>query len=100
MSETVAKPGVTTITSTPDTAETPTSIEVVLSFRVDLRLLRRQKRALIAFPTNFQLSHNQEEAVDGLLNMIDYIQDSIVDQGLASEEEVFPQMPLLFETAT
>jgi len=31
--------------------------------------------------------------------MIDFIQDSIVDQGLASEEEVFPQMPLLFETA-
>lgn len=99
MSGTAAKPGVTTITSTPDTAETPTSIEVVLSFRVDLRLLRRQKRALIAMPGNFQLSPDQEEAVEGMLNMIDYIQDSIVDQGLASEEEVFPQMPLLFESA-
>jgi hypothetical protein len=34
-----------------------------------------------------------------MLNMIDVIQDSIVDRGLASEEEVFPQMPLLFEIA-
>jgi hypothetical protein len=99
MSETVAKPGVTTITSTADTAETPTSIEVVLSFNIDLQLLRRQKRALIAIPRNFQLSRDQEEAVDGILNMIDFVQDSIVEKGLASEEEVFPQMPLLFETA-
>ena len=99
MSETVAKPGVTTITSTADTAETPTSIEVVLSFRVELRLLRRQKRALIDIRHNSKVSADQEDAIEGILNMIDFIQDSIVDQGLASEEEVFPQMPLLFETA-
>ena len=99
MSETVAKPSGTTVASTPDTAGAPTSIEVVLSFKIDLRLLRQQKRALIAMPGNFQLSPDQEEAVEGILNMIDFIQDSIVDQGLASEEEVFPQMPLLFETA-
>jgi hypothetical protein len=99
MSETVAKPSETTVASNPDTAGAPTSIEVVLSFKVNLWLLRRQKRALIAIPRNFQVSPDQEEAVDGMLNMIDFIQDSIVDQGLAGEEDVFPQMPLLFETA-
>jgi hypothetical protein len=99
MSETVAKPAVTTVTSSRDTAETPTSIEVVLSFRVDLRLLRRQKRALIDIRHNSKVSAGQEDAIEGILNMIDFIQDSIVDQGLAREEEVFPQMPLLFETA-
>lgn len=99
MSATVARPAVTTITSTLDTTETPTSVEIVLSFKIDLRLLRRQKRALISLPRNFQLSSDQEQAVEGILNMIDFVQDSIIYQGLASEEEVFPQMPLLFETA-
>ena len=99
MSELVAKPSGTPIASTPDTAEETTSITVVLSFDIDLQLLRRQKRALIAMPRNFQLSLDQEEAVDGMLNMIDSVQDSILEQGLASEEEVFPQMPLLFEVA-
>jgi hypothetical protein len=99
MSEPIAKPSGTPVASTPDTAEETTSIQVVLSFSIDLRLLRRQKRALIAIPRNFQISHDQEEAVEGMLNMIDFVQDSIVEQGLASEEEVFPQMPLLFEIA-
>ncbi len=99
MSETLAKPSVTTITSTLDTADPSTSIEVTLSFKVDLWLIRRQKRALISLPRNFQLSPDQEEAVEGILNMIDFIQDSIVDQGLADEKDVFPQMPLPFETA-
>jgi hypothetical protein len=56
MLETVAKPAGTTITPTRDTAETPTSIEVVLSFRVDLRLLRRQKRVLIDIRHNPKVS--------------------------------------------
>jgi hypothetical protein len=99
MSEAVAAPTQTVVASTRDTAETPASIEVVLTFKVDLELLRRQKRTLMALPRHFQLSPCQEEAVDGLLNMIDLIQDSVVDQGLASEEEVFPQIPLLFEAA-
>jgi hypothetical protein len=99
MSAPIAKPSGTPVASTPDTAEAITSINVVLSFNIDLRLLRRQKRALIAMPRNVQLSPDQEEAVEGMLNMIDFVQDSIVEQGLASEEEVFPQMPLLFEIA-
>jgi hypothetical protein len=99
VSEAVAKSVITTVTSTADTAESPTSIEVVLSLRVDLRLLRRQKRALIDIRHNSSVSADQEDAVEGILSMIDFIQDSIVDQGLAGEKDVFPQMPLLFETA-
>jgi hypothetical protein len=99
MSEPFAKPSGTLVASPPDTAEETTSIKVVLSFNIDLRLLRRQKRALIAIPRNFQISPDQEEAIEGMLNMIDFVQDSIVEQGPASEEEVFPQMPLLFEIA-
>jgi hypothetical protein len=56
MSELVAKPSGTPVASPPGTAEETTSIKVVLSFKIDLRLLRRQKRALIAMPGNFQLS--------------------------------------------
>jgi hypothetical protein len=99
MSEIVSKPAVTTIPLTHDMAETSSSIEVVLSFRVDLRLLRRQKRALIDIRRNSKVSADQEDAVEGILSMIDFIQDSIVDQGLADEKDVFPQMPLPFETA-
>ena len=57
--------------------------------KIDWSLLRSQKLWLIS-------NHAQEtgdeaafEAVEGLLNFIDYIQDSAVDQGLANEEEVF-----------
>lgn len=91
MSEAIAKATPTIAASSPDTAETAASIEVVLPLKVDLRLLRKQKRALMAIPRHFQVSAVQEEAIDGILNMIDFIQDSIVDQGLASEEEVFPR---------
>jgi hypothetical protein len=53
----------------------------------------------MALPRHFQISASQQEALDGILNMIDFIQDSIVDQGIATEEEAFPQMPLLFDAA-
>jgi hypothetical protein len=99
MLEAITKPAEATITSSAATVDTSGSTEVVLTFTVDLRLLRLQKRALTSIPTNFQLSGDEVEAIEGMLNMIDVIQDSIVDRGLASEEEVFPQMPLLFEIA-
>jgi hypothetical protein len=99
MLEAITKPAEAPITSSAATVDTSGSTEVVLTFTVDLRLLRLQKRALTSIPTNFQLSGDEVEAIEGMLNMIDVIQDSIVDRGLASEEEVFPQMPLLFEIA-
>lgn len=49
-------------------------------------LLREQKEILVNSP--FQ-SKDLEYAVQGLLNWIDAIQDAVVDQGIATEEEVF-----------
>jgi hypothetical protein len=81
----------------PETAETDAkNIRLVLGFDVDLPLLRRQKRALIGVYEGATVSYEQEEAAEGLLNLIDFIQDSVLEQGLASEEEIFPQPPQLF----
>lgn len=99
MPEPIAKPSATNTTPYSDSTEASTSIDLVLSLKVNHRLLRRQKRVLFAMGKSLQLAPAQEEAVDGLLNLIDFIQDSIVDQGLASEQEVFPQMHLPFEIA-
>lgn len=75
------------------------SIQVTLGLKIDLSLLRRQKRALIDIREGAHVSSEQEDAAEGLLNMIDFIQDSILDQGLATEQEIFPRLPSLFEAA-
>lgn len=75
----------------------PEDVHVVLAFNIDLSLLRTQKRALIGVYEGGTVTYEQEEAAEGLLNLIDFIQDSIVEQGLATEEEVFPRLPQLFE---
>lgn len=82
---------------TPETGAKP--IRVVLEFDLDLILLRKQKRALIGVSEGTTVNFEQEEAAEGLLNFIDFIQDSILEQGLATEEEVFPRLPQLFEEA-
>lgn len=80
-----------------ETAETDAkSIRLVLGFDVDLALLRKQKRALIGVHEGATVSYEQEEAAEGLLNLIDFIQDSVLEQGLAREEEIFPRPPQLF----
>jgi hypothetical protein len=63
-------------------------IHVVLGFNVDLTLLRKQKRALIETYEGTAVNYEQEDAAEGLLNLIDFIQDSVLEQGLATEEEV------------
>jgi len=73
------------------------SIHVLLDFNIDLTLLRKQKRALIGVYEGTTVTYEQEETAEGILNLIDFIQDSIVKQGLATEEKVFPQLPQLFE---
>lgn len=87
--------------STPDTQRTrrqkPEGIHVTLEFDIDLTLLRNQKRALIGVYEGATINYEQEEAAEGLLNLIDFIQDSVLEQGLAMEEEVFPKLPQLFE---
>jgi hypothetical protein len=75
------------------------SIEVRLTLKIDLLRLRRQKRAMIGVHQDAQISADQEDAAEGMLNLIDHIQDSILEQGLASEEDIFPQMCFPFASA-
>lgn len=75
------------------------SVHVTLEFNIDLLLLRRQKRALISLYEGAQVSPEQEDAAEGMLNLIDFIQDSILDQGLATEQEISARLPNLFEAA-
>ncbi len=97
---TASKPSVDTPASTPEATNTSSaSIEVDLTFKVNLRDLRAQKRALIGICEGSVVTADQEEAAEGILNMIDFIQDSIVEQGLVSEDEMFPRLPSLFKAA-
>jgi hypothetical protein len=73
------------------------SIHLTLALKIDLALLRRQKRALIGLHEGSPVSSEQEEAAEGMLNMIDFIQDSILDQQLATEQDIFPSLPSLFD---
>lgn len=62
---------------------------------VDLDLLREQKRQLLLLQGRTELTNspvlnsNEFEAVDGIINLIDHIQDSAVQQHGLDEEEVF-----------
>ena len=73
-----------------------TTVKVALEWAIDLRLLRKQKRALVSITEGTTVTHEQEDATEGMLNMLDFIQDSILEQGLATEEEIFPRLPQLF----
>lgn len=54
--------------------------------RVDWPLLRKQKLALMN--AYGKLTHDQQEALDGIVNLIDSLQDSAVECGVP-ENEVF-----------
>lgn len=57
--------------------------------RIDWTVLRSQKLWLLDQNTSESTDEIAFEATEGLLSFLDYVQDSAVDQGLASEEEVF-----------
>jgi hypothetical protein len=65
------------------------SIEVSLTLSINLKLLRRQKSTLFQLVPGSLVTPKQDEVIEGILNLIDFIQDAIFDQGLASEEEIF-----------
>jgi hypothetical protein len=79
-------------------ASSPKAINVTVELTIDVALLRRQRRALIGIREGSTVSYEQEDAVEGILNVLDFIQDSILDQGLATEEDIFPQLPQLFDS--
>lgn len=74
----------------------PASLTINLELKVDLALLRKQKRALAGIIEGASVSYEQEEAADGMLHLLSLIQSSILAQGLATEEDIFPPLPQLF----
>lgn len=76
----------------------PSCVKITLECDIDLLLLRKQKRALIGIREGGTITYEQETAADGILNLLDFIQDSILEQGLATEEETFPRLPQLFDS--
>jgi hypothetical protein len=62
---------------------------VPVTLSINLALLRRQKRSLFQLVPGSLVTPQQDEAIEGFLNLIDFIQDAILDQGLASQEEIF-----------
>ena len=63
----------------------------LLSFAtsVDYNLLVQQKLTLLNLVENKNLSNQQREDIDGLINFIDAFQDAIVESHIKNEDEVF-----------
>lgn len=72
----------------PEDGDKDTLTEVSLILKLDLALLRWQKSVLVEMGAGSLVSSEQEEAVEGILNPLDFIQDTLSDQGLASEWEI------------
>jgi hypothetical protein len=75
----------------------PSSIKVAIECVIDLALLRKQKRAVVELREGTTVTYEQETVAEGLLNLLDLIQDSILEQGLATEEDIFLRLPQLFD---
>jgi len=57
----------------------------------------KQKHALVGIYEGTTMTFEQEGAAEGMLNLLDFLQDSIVELGLATEDEIFPKLPQLFD---
>ena len=55
---------------------------------LDITLLRQQKLELLTIYSE-RITHEQNEAIQGILGLLDVIQEQIVEDGTATEEEVF-----------
>ena len=56
---------------------------------INWALLRQQKAALVEVALSGRTSEYESEAFDGIINLLDTIQDETVSSGLADEETVF-----------
>lgn len=72
-----------------ESENTEVTIDVPLVLKIDVTLLRRQKRYLVEVQQDPEAAAEAKTAIEGILNLLDFVQDQIVDQGLASEPEVF-----------
>lgn len=61
------------------------SVKDVLA-QTDWELFRKQKAALRNLPTMYE---DEQNAVSGILNFIDALQDAVVEDGIATEQQVF-----------
>lgn len=89
--------------TTTDASITPSSaqghskkIRVRLECDIDLGLLRKQKQALFGISEGAATTYEQVEVAEDMLDMLDFILDSILEQGLATEDDIFPRLPQLF----
>ena len=57
--------------------------------RVDWKMLRKQKLDLLNVIVIRDIGGKQLESLQGILHLLDALQDEAVEQGEASEEEVF-----------
>lgn len=60
--------------------------QVMPELRIDFALLREQKARICGFP---MMMSEDEQALDGVLQIIDEIQDQCVRAGVLTEEQVF-----------
>jgi hypothetical protein len=69
----------------------PLTHEVIVNVGpINWKLLRRQKTSLVSLATLGKTVTGEDcEAIDGILNLIDAIQDRAVDGEQATEREVF-----------
>jgi len=58
--------------------------------KVDWGLLAKQKVILCEFLLESDIPAERLEAIEGIVNLIDDIQDQVADSGQVHESEVFP----------
>jgi hypothetical protein len=56
---------------------------------IDFKLLRKQKRVLISLASDKRTSKSRVDALEGIINLLDHMQDAAVESGAASEHTVF-----------
>jgi hypothetical protein len=79
-----------TQTETVPAKPTPfTSGEVCAMLKIDFNLLRRQKLALIELKPGTTVTSEQSAAAEGLLNILDAIQDQALRSGEYTEKQIF-----------
>jgi hypothetical protein len=57
--------------------------------KMNWELLRRQKRVLLNLDTGSVVTGKQNEAIEGIVSLIDHIQDQVVDSGQMTSKTVF-----------
>ena len=60
---------------------------------INWQLLREQKERLFLDCNSKFFKPEQQEDIEGMLSLLDCIQDAAVADGIATEEEVFGLMP-------